>query len=139
MAKLRADKKNYKKAFTIHANAYDNWNLGSDNSRRLILCYCVECGLKCLIMDNDNICTISQANEKTEEVLCTHDFRKLLKEVGQSGQFQFKQFVTEYGNTVCPSEYHQLCRYNIAPKDIEDIIKFENVLNEIKNWLKEVV
>lgn len=24
MAKLRADKKNYKKAFTIHANAYDN-------------------------------------------------------------------------------------------------------------------
>ena len=27
MAKLRADKKNYKKAFTIHANAYDNWNL----------------------------------------------------------------------------------------------------------------
>ena len=120
MAKLRADKKNYKKAFTIHANAYDNWNLGSDNSRRLILCYCVECGLKCLIMDNDNICTISQANEKTEEVLCT-------------------QFVTEYGNTVCPSEYHQLCRYNIAPKDIEDVIKFENVLNEIKNWLKEVV
>mgnify|MGYP000817140709 FL=1 len=114
MAKLRADKKNYKKAFTIHANAYDNWNLGSDNSRRLILCYCVECGLKCLIMDNDNICTISQANEKTEEVLCTHDFRKLLKEVGQSGQFQFKQFVTEYGNTVCPSEYHQLCRYNIC-------------------------
>ena len=80
MAKLRADKKNYKKAFTIHANAYDNWNLGSDNSRRWILCYCVECGLKCLIMDNDNICTISQANEKTEKVLCTHDFRKLLKE-----------------------------------------------------------
>lgn len=38
-----------------------------------------------------------------------------------------------------PSEYHQLCRYNIAPKDIEDVIKFENVLNEIKNWLKEVV
>lgn len=93
MAKLRADKKNYKKAFTIHANAYDNWNLGSDNSRRLILCYCVECGLKCLIMDNDNICTISQANEKTEEVLCTHDFRKLLKEVGSQGNFNLNSLL----------------------------------------------
>lgn len=29
MAKLRADKRNYKKAFTVHANSYDNWNIGS--------------------------------------------------------------------------------------------------------------
>lgn len=28
MAKLRADKRNYKKAFTVHANSYDNWNIG---------------------------------------------------------------------------------------------------------------
>ena len=27
MAKLRADKRNYKKAFTVHANSYDNWNI----------------------------------------------------------------------------------------------------------------
>ena len=54
MAKLRADKRNYKKAFTVHANSYDNWNIGSPYSRRLLLCYCVECGLKCLIMENDN-------------------------------------------------------------------------------------
>ena len=55
MAKLRANRRNYRKAFTTHANAYDNWNVGSDNSRRLLLCYCVECGLKCLIMINDSI------------------------------------------------------------------------------------
>ena len=55
MAKLRADKRNYKKAFTVHANSYDNWNIGSPYSRRLLLCYCVECGLKCLIMENDKI------------------------------------------------------------------------------------
>ena len=46
MATLRADKKNYKKAFTTHANSYDKWSIGSDYSRRLLLCYCVECGLK---------------------------------------------------------------------------------------------
>ena len=69
MAKLRADKRNYKKAFTVHANSYDNWNIGSPYSRRLLLCYCVECGLKCLIMENDNIYTISQADDETAKIL----------------------------------------------------------------------
>ena len=41
---LSANKRNYKKAFTTHANSYDKWNIGSDYSRRLLLCYCVECG-----------------------------------------------------------------------------------------------
>ena len=73
MAKLRADKRNYKKAFTVHANSYDNWNIGSPYSRRLLLCYCVECGLKCLIMENDNIYTISQADDETAKILGSHD------------------------------------------------------------------
>lgn len=36
MAKLRADRKNYKKAFTTHADAYDKWNIGSPYSQRLL-------------------------------------------------------------------------------------------------------
>ena len=69
MAALRADKKNYKKAFTTHANSYDKWSIGSDYSRRLLLCYCVECGLKCLIMQTDNINTVSQSSDETLRVL----------------------------------------------------------------------
>ena len=107
MAKLRADKKNYKKAFTVHANSYDNWNIGSPYSRRLLLCYCVECGLKCLIMENDNIYTISQADDETAKILGSHDFRTLLKRVGQAGTYRFKSFPTEYGNTVGTADYHQ--------------------------------
>lgn len=76
MAKLRADRRNYRKAFTTHANAYDNWNVGSDNSRRLLLCYCVECGLKCLIMINDRIFEVAQANEETKAVLGSHQFKR---------------------------------------------------------------
>ena len=139
MAKLRADRRNYKNAFKTHANAYDQWNIGSDNSRRLILCYCVECGLKCLIMENDSIYKLSQANEETKAVLGSHDFRMLLKKVNQSGNYIFKQFVTEYGETVIPSEYHQLCRYKIAPKEIDDLNEFDDTLVQIKEWLKEVI
>ena len=108
MAKLRADRRNYRKAFTTHANAYDNWNVGSDNSRRLLLCYCVECGLKCLIMINDRIFEVAQANEETKAVLGSHDFKILLKKVNQAGNYILNQFVSEYNETVIPSEYHQL-------------------------------
>lgn len=139
MAKLRADKKNYKKAFTTHANAYEKWEIGSNNSQRLILCYCVECGLKYLIMQNDNIFTISQANEQTVKALGSHDFRVLLKKVGQVGNYTFKQFMTEYGENVIPTDYHQLCRYAISPKNIADLNEFDDTLMQIKDWLKEVV
>lgn len=139
MAKLRADRRNYKKAFTTHAHAYDNWNAGSDNSRRLLLCYCVECGLKCLIMLNDSIFELSQANEETKDALGSHDFRVLLKKVNQAGNYTLKQFITEFGETVIPSEYHQLCRYAIAPKDMNDLDEFDHTLAEIKDWLKEVI
>ena len=33
MAKLRADKKNFKRAFKKHIHACDNWHSGSDNSK----------------------------------------------------------------------------------------------------------
>ena len=86
MAKLRADRKNYKKAFTTHADAYDKWNIGSPYSQRLLLCYCVECGLKCLIMQDNNIHKISQADDETVKILGSHDFKVLLKKVNQAGK-----------------------------------------------------
>lgn len=134
MAALRADKKNYKKAFTTHANSYDKWNIGSDYSRRLLLCYCVECGLKCLIMQINNINTISQADEETARILHSHDFKILLNKVKQAGNYKLKQFATEYGETVRPSDYHQLCRYLIAPfgQKISYLEEFDNTLIQIK-------
>lgn len=128
-------------AFKKHAHSYDNWNSGSDYSQRLILCYCVECGLKCLIMKNEKIFTIAQANEEIVNVLGTHDFQKLLKQVNQVGTYKFSNFSTEYDQMVSPSDYHQVCRYCVNPKDgkIEYLTKFDNTLNDIKEWLKEVI
>ena len=105
------------------------------------MCYCVECGLKCLIMENDNIYTISQADDETAKILGSHDFRTLLKRVGQAGTYRFKSFPTEYGNTVGTADYHQLCRYLIAPaeQNITYLQEFDYTLAEIKEWLKEVV
>ena len=44
--RLQADQRYYKNAFKKHFHAYSNWQAtGSDPSKRLILVYCVECGL----------------------------------------------------------------------------------------------
>lgn len=97
--------------------------------------------MKCLIMENDNIYTISQADDETAKILGSHDFRTLLKRVGQAGTYRFKSFPTEYGNTVGTADYHQLCRYLIAPaeQNITYLQEFDHTLAEIKEWLKEVV
>ena len=139
MAKLRADKRNYKKAFTVHANSYDNWNIGSPYSRRLLLCYCVECGLKYLIMKDNRIYEIKQANEELKKVLTSHNFKELLKAVRRAGIYHFNNFMTEYGETVIPSEYHQVCRYCILPKVKNDLEEFNKTLEEIKDWIGEVI
>ena len=141
MARLRADRKNYKKAFTTHFQAYKTWNNGSYNSKRLIMCYCIECGLKCLIMEDNKIYQLSQANQEIANVLSSHDFKVLLKAVKKAGTYRFKDFQTEFGETVTPENYHQLCRYCIGIKDndTKPIEEFDKILNEIAEWLKEVI
>lgn len=82
--KLRADQKNYKKAFQRHADTYEKYINVSKSSRSLILCYCVECGLKCLVMKNNKLYKVETANEEIKNVLGTHDIRVLLNEVKQA-------------------------------------------------------
>lgn len=141
MAKIRADRKNYKSAFQKHVHSYDNWEKGSDISRRLLLCYCVECGLKCLIMQMNRIYRISQADSEIEKVLGTHDFKLLLKAVNKSGIYQFQNFRTEYAETVTAENFHQACRYCIEPGkgEMGSVNEFEKTLRDIAEWLKEEI
>ena len=130
-----------KNTFDMHFQAYHNWEIGCYNSKRLLICYCVECGLKCLIMKDNKIERIAQANQEIAEILGSHDFRVLLKAVKKAGTYQFKEFQTEFGDTVNPNNYHQLCRYCIGIKDgdMSPVEKFDDTLKTIAEWLKEVI
>lgn len=139
MARVQANRKNYKGAYKKHAYTYEKLRDGSDITKRLILCYCVECGLKYLIMEDRKIMKISQADEEIYNILGSHDFRILLKAVKKAGTYQFKNFQTEYGDIVNTENYHQLCRYCIDAKDISNINEYEKTLNKIAEWLKEVI
>lgn len=139
MARVQANRKNYKGAYKKHAYTYEKLRDGSDITKRLILCYCVECGLKYLIMEDRNIVKISQADDEILKLLCSHDFKALVKAVKRAGTYQFKDFKTEYGDSVNAQNYHQLCRYCIDAEDISDVNEYDKTLIEIAEWLKEVI
>lgn len=139
MARINANRKNYKGAYQKHAYTYEKLQDGSDITKRLVLCYCVESGLKYLIMEDRRIVKTSQADEELSKILGSHDFKVLLKAIKRAGTYQFKNFQTEYGDTVNTENYHQLCRYCVNAKDMSDVYEYDKTLNEIAEWLKEVV
>lgn len=90
-------------------------------------------------MKDRKIVKISQADEEISNILGSHDFRVLLKAVKKAGTYQFKNFQTEYGDSVNAQNYHQFCRYCIDAKDISDVNEYNKTLIEIAEWLKEVI
>jgi len=142
MAGLRADQRNYKNAFHQHFHAYKNWlDKDSEISRRLLLVYCVECGLKYLVMRTLKIQKVDQAQEEIRQELGSHDFLKLLIRLKQAGPYNFRPFFTEYGAEVRPCTYHQICRYCIRPRaeDQERIKEYDKQLEDIAAWISEKV
>lgn len=139
---LRADQRDYKNAFKKHFHAYSNWQAtGSDLSKRLILVYCVECGLKYQIMKKERLNKTDDAQGDIRDELLHHDLRRLLKRLNIVGMYNFPPIETIYGSSVHPKEYHQICRYCIPPdkRYISAIQQFDNTLEEIAKWIKEGV
>lgn len=137
---LRADQRDYKQAFTKHLHAYNNWgSTGSESSKRLILAYCVECGLKCAIMKQERLNMVSEAQKPISDALGSHDFRKMLKILNQIGSYSFPIIKTSHHENVEPKNYHEFCRYCIKPEDrsVSDIQRYDEILKEIAEWIKE--
>lgn len=66
--------------------------------------------------------------------------KRLLKAVGQV-RYELVGFITEHGDQVNVHDYHQLCRYNIHVLHNNDsvIVKFDATLQQIADWLAEVI
>lgn len=139
---IQAVQQDYKKAFQKHFHAYSHWDkTGSDISKRLILIYCVECGLKCALMQSLQIQKVRDAREEIANALSSHDLQKLIKQLNIAGAYAFPHIQTIHGDVVTLATYHQLCRYSIRPIKAHEpyIQKYDNQLVDIAGWLKERV
>ena len=137
---LSADRHDYSRAFDKHFKAYHTWKeSGHLDSQILILFYCVECGLKFLLMCEQKINKVKDANETISNILESHDLRKMLKELHKN-QFTFPTIKTKHNDNVSLNEYHQMRRYCIEAKSDKDqrICKmYDNDLYCIAQWINE--
>lgn len=145
--KALADKKDYRRGYIKHYTAYKMLAAENDAvaSRRLLLVYSVECGLKYKLLEKWRLLSIESiiSNEKDRRgmVIGSHDLKFLLKELGQEGKFHLSQVVTIHKDIIAIKDFHQICRYGVTVKD-ENINKMqqnENELDKIAKWLKEVI
>ena len=143
---ILADKRDYKRGYTKHYKAYQILRTNNDcsKSRRLLLVYCVECGLKYKLLDkwkeNDPRTIIRNDKDVRKPILTSHSLSKIIKELGQAGTFRFpKAIETNHGDYVNDESFHQMCRYSITEKNEANNSEqtYEDELRKIAEWLKE--
>lgn len=148
MGKIFADKRDYRRGYVKHYKAYQILCKNNDclKSRRLLLVYSVECGLKYKLLDSwkeDNPKKIINNDKDARRlILMSHSLSKIVKELGQAGTFHFSKAIeTNHGDYVTDETFHQMCRYGIISKSMQDNIEceYENELVKIAEWLKEVM
>lgn len=113
------------------------------NSRRLLLIYSVEIGLKYMLLDKwseENPKNILDSNDsRKKDILTSHNLEKILKELGQQGNFRFPQLAIVHKNVVVAETYHQLYRYCIRTqeKQQDKEEKMEETLNNVACWIEK--
>lgn len=142
---LLADKRDYRRGYKKHFELYKR--LRSDNSdtnsRRLLLIYSVECGLKYMLLDKwheENPKKIlDSVDNRKKNILKSHNLEKILKELGQQGNFRFPHLETVHKDVAGVDTYHQLYRYciQIQEKEKNEEMKAEESLRSIAYWIGE--
>lgn len=142
-----ADKREYISGYKKHYFTYLSLKQtnSSVRSRRLLLVYCVECGLKYLLLgswhENSPKEIIENKEDKRSGIIGGHNLEIMLKELGQAGVFKFPHMTTIHQDNVFIGNFHELCRYNIGLKK-EDTVKedqYELELQKIAEWIREEI
>lgn len=141
---ILADKRDYVNGYKKHYSAYRVLleNKGAEKSRKLLLSYSVECGLKYLLLDkwheNNPKDILENKEDRRNKIIMSHNLDKILKELGQAGTFRFPQLATKHHEIVSSEDYHQMCRYGIDVEgnDMKKEEKYEMELKRIAEWIK---
>lgn len=142
---LIADKKDYKRGYKKHFGLYKRLHSehADSSSRRLLLIYSVECGLKYMLLDKwqvENSKEILEGmDEQRKNVLKSHNLEKIIKELGQTGNFKFPTLETVHRDVVSAETYHQMYRYCIRRQEKEQKKEdtIEATLKDIACWIEE--
>ena len=142
MAQLVATRKNFEHAFKKHYECYKTFPQDAHKrSKRLLLVYAVENGLKCLLLkkickqDSDDLRRHSGCRKCMGDD--GHDIKEMLKWLGTGGQFHIKNFKVGSVDVqnVEPHLLHQFWRYGLETEDISAEEDVEQTLFQIVDWV----
>ncbi len=136
-----ADKRDYKRGYNRNIATCRELTERNIYSKRMLLFYAVECGLKYLLLSKWGIMDVNQIEKESdkEKLLHSHNINGILKELGYQGMIKFPILKTIHDDKVGVDAYHQVCRYGIpiSKDDTEKEKCLEQNLNQIANWILE--
>lgn len=139
--KLNVTRKEFQESYKRHFQLYKRTQ-GNDKTRRLILFYSVECGLKSLLMKNTGNNTYEELEEyckkSQKKELAGHNIKAMLKELNPNSEYTLKNIKLKRGDRIVrPEAFNQLWRYGVAVADEEDEKRAEEILEKIAEWIHE--
>lgn len=140
---LVVHRRDFENSFKKHYETYNKVDTNmSVYSKRLILFYCVECGLKCELLKHwkieDPADIIKNQEHPKNRKLCTHNLSVIINELKMGSTFKFPVFKTNHQETIDIRTYHEFYRYGVKIKDEKDRKKedtFEEELKKVAEWL----
>jgi len=138
MSRLPATRRNLQQAFEKHKACYDSLKGNHNRSRRLILFYAVETGLKVFLLDKIGKYSVEDLIQHHEYCYLKdngHDIKRMLKWASIDGQYKLKTLRCEKSIQVEPNQYHQLWRYGLDTTNDADEQNTESVLCGIVEFL----
>lgn len=140
--RINITRSEFQKSFRNHYMLYKNTAKDlSPRTRRLLLFYSVECGLKGLIMKNTGASTYEQLKEYSEQnnkQVHGHNLKEMTKEVDIESDYPLKKIrLAKTGGDVRPAQYNELWRYGAAVEDEEEELREEKTLQSLAEWIKD--
>lgn len=138
--KINITRREFQQSYRNHYKHYKN-SQESPKTRRLILFYSVECGLKSLIMKDTGNNTYYELERYCErnggKKLAGHDIRAMIKEVNPRNAFILKDIhLKNSGSSVPPARYNELWRYGAEVENAAQEEAVEKTLVKIAEWIK---
>jgi len=138
---INITRKEYRESCKNHYVAYFKLSEDEKYQRpgRLLLFYAVECGLKCLIMKDENLADYNALQKYAENIrrreIAGHNIKAMLINRNLEGKYILKDIRLAKGGKVSSDEFNQLWRYGAKVLDEEEGKKNEKVLRQIVEYL----
>ena len=139
--RINVTRREFQDSYRRHYKMYKE-TTGNDRSRRLILFYSVECGLKSLLMKDLGNNTYEEfvqccGNEKKE--LTGHNISAMLKKLNPQNSYSLRNIRLKRGGYAPPEKFNELWRYGAAPEDGREEEKAEKTLAKIAEWIHTIL